>query len=133
MNLTVEEAKLDEVFADTVRIPKKHRNGTPNGTVVRIKNDGKAVYAVVRGLADDTRPVIWVDEFLRRQLGVALGGRIDSANIVPAKWWQHIFWYYHASNPSVRVPARVAVISLCLGVLSVALGIWSVYLTYRAA
>lgn len=131
MQLTVEEARLDEVFSDTVRIPRKFRQEISNGSVVLLRHGSNKRYATVRGL-DDTRPVILMDEFMRRKLGLKLSGSFDASAMKKAGLWGHMCWYYTASNPAVRVPARVAVISMGLGVLSVLLGTWSVWLTLCA-
>jgi len=128
MKLTVEEARLDEIFSDTVRIPKAFRQGIPNGSVILLRHGSEKHYATVRGL-DDARQVILIDEFMRGKLGLKLSDSFDTSNMKKAGVWGHMHWYYTASNPAVRVPARIAVISMALGVISILLGVWSVWLT----
>ena len=129
MKLKVEEADWDEIFTDMVRIPadfRRHPNGNKieNGRVVRIEHGDKHVFAIGRGLPGrDSDPVIYMDEFTRRKLGVRTGSQIESTNIRAATRREQVVWYRKASNPVVRVAAEVAVVSLGLGALSVVLGV----------
>lgn len=138
MKLKVMEADWDEIFIDTVRIPgdyRKHPSGEKikNGSVVRISHNGQTAYALARGLRGrSSERVIYMDEFIRDRLGLKLSAaaEIESQQIRAAGFFEHLWFYLRASNPAVRVPAYVAVISLGLGVLSVALGGWSICLAY---
>lgn len=132
MLLQVEEASRDEIFTDMVRIPRDHRSGIENGAVVRINHNGKRVFAIARGLQGrNNDPVIVMDEFVRRKLGVGAGSKIESNNIRAANRWEKLTWYLEATNPAVHVPAWVAAISLGLGVLSVLLGVVGVIISLR--
>ncbi len=134
MLLEVEEASRDDVFTDMVRIPKRHRGGIENGTVVRIEHDGNRVFAIARGLEGRNEdPVVVMDEFVRRRLGVKARSKIDSDSIRKASRWEKLTWYLEATNPAVHVPAQVAVISLGLGALSVLLGVVGVIIAICAA
>ncbi|MBL8578365.1 MAG: hypothetical protein JNK47_14165 [Mesorhizobium sp.] len=139
MKLRVEEATWEEVFIDMVRIPadyRKHPDGTriKNGSIVRIGHNGKKVFVLARGMRDrDSERVIYMDAFTRDALGVEAGrDEIDSVDIRAASWHEHLCWYLRASNPAVRVPAYIAAGSVVLGIISVALGVWSVCLSWRS-
>jgi hypothetical protein len=64
-----------------------------------------------------------MDEFLRQKLGVEVNDEIDSTFVRPANWYEKLRWYWEATDPAVHVPARVAVISFGLGVLSLVLAL----------
>lgn len=126
--LTVESAALDEVFTDMVRVPQAHRldrdnRAIRNGTVIRIDHHRRKAYAIVRGLQERSDAVIQMDEFMRDRLGVKLGDAIARSAIRPASWLGKIVWHLYASNPTIHVPAWIAMISLGLGVLSIILSL----------
>jgi hypothetical protein len=135
MKLKVTEANFNEVFIDTVRIPAKYRldargDTIENGTLVRLDAGDRHVLVVARGQSGNDQ-IIQMDEFTRRRLGgVAVNADLD-LTMRPATIKDQLLWYVHATNPAVRIPAWVAIISLWLGAISVALGIWSVWLSYR--
>ena len=126
--LKVTQASADEVFTDTIRIPKAHRGGISNGSVVRIDHNGKCALAIVRGFSHDPSPAARMDEFVRERLDVKVRDYINVADIRLANWHEKLRWYWNASSPAIYVPARVAVISLVLGVMSILLGAWSIWL-----
>ena len=120
--LKVQSSDSNDVFFDVVRIPKSYRidrnnEPIPNGTVIRIDHQGNTAFAVVRGL-ESSASVIKMDEFLRDRLGVKPNSQISSCGIRSATWFERVLWLWNATNPAVQVPARLAVISLGLGVLS---------------
>ena len=135
MKLKVIEANWNEVFIDTVRIPGKYRLDAhgeviENGTLVRLDAGDRYVLVIARGQQGNDQ-IIQMDEFTRRRLGgVAVDAELE-LTMRPATIKDQLFWYVHATNPAVRIPALVAMISLGLGAISVALGIWSVCLSYR--
>lgn len=136
MKLKVIGANWDEVFIDTVRIPAKHRldangNAIENGTLVRVDVGGHHVLVVARGQQGNDE-TIQMDEFTRRRLGgVALNAELD-LTISKATMKDQLLWYIHATNPAIRIPAWVALISVLLGLISVVLSIWSVWLSARS-
>lgn len=127
VHLFVQGADLDEVFADTVRIPRDHRGNINNGDVVLIYHHGRYVFAIARGYRQPSARVIAMDEFTQRKLGVNVGDQISTAAIGKATWWQKVAWYLFAANPAVHVPAWLAVISIGVGGVGLILGVVSLF------
>lgn len=121
VGLTVDWSNYDEIFTDTVRIPRAHRidydnTVIPNGTIIRIDHNGKKAFAIVRGIEERAEPVIQMDEFIRDRLSIERGAVIPPCCIRSATAWEKIVWYLQATNPAVHVPAWLAVISIGLGI-----------------
>lgn len=118
---------VDEVYADHFRVPQEHRkdvNGKPiyEGQVCRVRHGKKTVYAIARGMPDTTLRYVRMDEKLRDLLGIKLHDHVDLA-FEPCSWFGQFMWAWSSSNPSYRISARIALVSLFLGLLSLVISI----------
>jgi len=133
--LTVKQASPKDVYRDIVRIPEQYRVGPrgetiPEGCVCRIVllKTGKSGYAIVRGtrgIRDGEKPIIMVDERLRNILGVNTGDQVELM-LRKVGLFGEFRWAWNASDPAYRAAARMALLSVVLGVAGLLLGILSI-------
>lgn len=119
-------AKLDFHQRGMGRAAMKYwrRNGADRFDVVRIsRGDGKFVLAAVIGheKADD---ILQLDYDLRRRLSVNVDECVELC-VEKLGWLGTICWYVTVKDPVVRISARLAVISVALGLVGLFLGIIS--------
>lgn len=69
----------------------------------------------------------WLDLFGREE---NVDGPLE-ITIKAAKWWEYPRLAIAHPDPAVRLAGWISLVSLGLGVLSIILGAWSLYLTYR--
>jgi hypothetical protein len=130
MKLRVEKASKEDIYRDIVRIPEQYRtsadgNTIPEGSVCKITTpEGKKAYAIVRGLGDETEPVVKIDERQRNMLRLRPGEEVE-LRLQKVGFVGEWLWAHSASDPSYRVVARLALYSLCLAVLGLLFGILS--------
>lgn len=127
MKLTVQAAEKEDVYKDIARIPEMHRRSlggafVKEGCVCRVSVGRRSAYVLVRGLQSTSEPVICLDERKRNELQVALGAAADF-NLEPPSPIGEWLWGWSASDPAYRVCARLALLSLVLGVIGLALGV----------
>ncbi len=135
VRLRVEQASKEDVYRDFARIPERYRRDgggqvVPEGNVCRLSTPNRSVYIVARGLGTIDEPIIRLDERTRNGLGVLLGDKtefgIDAVSLLG-----ELCWAWRASDPAYRVAARLAILSVVLGGIGLALGILSIWLTLR--
>lgn len=81
-------------------------------------------------MGESTEPAIWLDERMRNRLGLKDGQEVEFS-FRPVWLVGQTCWAWNASDPAYRVAARLAVLSLALGVIGLILGILSLWLTLR--
>jgi hypothetical protein len=124
--LTVKKISKEDVFGDTARVSEEYRK-TPSGkdiksgTVCKIKVNGRSAYAVIRGTPDEITQNIYMDDYLRKDLGVEPGEAHDF-KFHPTSVFGSIAWTWKATDPVYRVASRLSVLSLALGILGLILG-----------
>ncbi len=133
--LVVKEADRAEVYRDIARIPEVHRKDCkgrtiPEGSVCKLSTSHKSAYVLLRGKGNETEAAIWLDERTRNRLGVTAGEQ-QEFEFRPVRLWGQTCWAWDASDPSYRVSARLAVLSLLLGAVGLLLGVLSIWLTLR--
>lgn len=94
------------------------RNGAKRFEIVRITApDGRYVRAAVVGHYDDAN-FIKLDYDMRDLLGVNLDQEID-LEVRRCGLIDSFLWYVLARDPMIKIPARLTIVSLFLGILSV--------------
>ncbi len=123
----VASAPADDVGRSRVRIHYTRRKGAPRFTVMKLarENPRKVIYAC--SLGHEGKPEeIQMDFDTRQALGVEPGETIDletSKASLPGR----MCWYWSAADPAIRIPAWLAVWSVGLGGLGLALSAFSVW------
>ena len=135
VKLVVKKALEEEVYRDIARVPEIHRKDSEGrtiteGSVCKLSTAGKSTYALLRGKGDVTEAAIWLDERTRNHLGIAIGDEREF-EFQPVGMRGQTRWAWNASDPSYRVSARLAVLSLVLGALGLILGLLSIWLSVR--
>lgn len=142
--LVVRKASKDETYQDMVRIPEDSRKdwtGKPvdEGEICSIALDragGRSTLVIVRGVSSpEATGVIQIDEVTRRRIGLTKED-VENQEALPfviqrAGTLGQIRWAWTASNPSYRVPARVAVLSAALTVIGVILAAIAIFLVIK--
>lgn len=122
--VTVRRTKWEVTNIDLGFVHGAHRGGAKAGRVFRLSVTGergaRSLYIVLRGLPNDSREDIWLDKWSRDHLGV----RHDQPytfNIREAGFVGQLCWAWNANDPAYRVSAKLGVLSLALGLLSLVL------------
>lgn len=107
-----------------VRLNRKYRSGIPRYGIAQLMNaeNGKSVRALVLGHDDDT--AIFIPYDIREALGADKGANLEFS-IQKTGWFGKICWLLGTPDPSVHVPAWLALISVCFGVLGAVIAIFS--------
>lgn len=129
--LRVVRADHQDVYRDIARIPEQFRQAVdgqtlPEGEVCKITVQGarRTAFLILRGKEDSQDPFVWLDERTRNRLGLSPGDtvRLEMRTV----WlWGQWRWAWSSSDPAYRVSARLALLSVVLGVVGVLLGIVS--------
>jgi hypothetical protein len=127
LQLTVCKARSEDVYKDMVRIHGDNRRDNqgrpvPEGKVCQLTCRTQSAYAIVRGAGDsENKTEIAIDERQRELLGVQPGETCEF-RIRKCGPWGEFRWAWRASDPAYRVAARLAVLSVGLGLLGLVLG-----------
>lgn len=107
-----------------VRLNSKYRSGIPRYGIAQLLNteNDKSVTALVLGHDDDN--AIFMPYDIREALGADKDAELKF-KIQKTGWFGKVCWLLRTPDPSVHVPAWLAFISVCLGVLGVAIAIFS--------
>ena len=128
MRLTVKQGRREEVYRDIVRIPKCHRldksgKVIPEGQVWRIRVGEKCAFVIMRGEQEDTKEIIRMDDVTRNKLDLRCDEPADIEFDHP--WWCGYGWALTATEISYRIAAHLALASIVLGLIGLALGIFA--------
>lgn len=126
-NLKVMRAQMDDVFGDIVRVHISHRP-VYAGDILKVSVNGNTILAIARNTQNNERDVIRLDDALRRRLRVD-PDETHAFRLSAANSWDQFMWAWRATNPVNRIAARLAGLSLALGVAGILLGLLSLYLT----
>lgn len=107
-----------------VRLNSKYRSGIPRYGIAQLMNaeNDKSVKALVLGHDDDT--AIFMPYDIREALGADKGANLEFT-VQKTGWFGKVRWLLGTPDPSVHVPAWLALISVCCGVLGVEIAIYS--------
>jgi len=129
VTLEVREGRLSDVYKDIVRVHEGFRQvggkTLREGSVCRVRCNRKAKYLVVRGNRRSSDDAIWVDERTRRSLDITTGKRYEFT-LHRAGLWGELCWAWGATDVAYRVIARMAVLSVLLGLIALGLGVCAV-------
>ncbi|MBI5886728.1 MAG: hypothetical protein HZB85_09155 [Deltaproteobacteria bacterium] len=133
MKLIVHQVDKEDVYRDIVRIPEVYRldasgSKISEGTVCKITANGQSSFAILRGLKNETRKVIRVDGKLRDKLKIKdKDGEEVRFDFKKVGLCGEFMWAWDASDPAYRVAARLALLSVILGLLGLMLGVFGVW------
>lgn len=128
MKFKVLECSSEDIYRDIVRIPQQHRldaqgSVVPEGSVCKLTIADRTVYAIMRGDIGSSFRSIRIDERLRNILDINEGDEVE-LKIRTVCLWGQFWWAWSASDPAYRVAARMAMLSVMLGLLGLTLGIF---------
>ena len=108
-----------------------------HGKWFKLSTESGAIFRVIRFSANLTctpsgpgQIVIdwpgWLDLFGREE---NVDGPVE-ISISPARWWEYPRLAISHPDPAMRLAGWISLLSLLLGIVSIALGAWSLYITY---
>ena len=126
MKLIILASAREDVYRDIVRVPEQYRLDkkgvvVPEGSVCKLTVAGRAAYAIVRGYTESMEPSIRMDERLRNLLNITKGTEIEIQFALAGPWGEFL-WAWNASDPAYRVAAKMALLSVALGVVGLLIG-----------
>jgi len=136
--LRVVPAEREDVYRDIVRCAEEFRRDEAGeliaeGTVCRITVGPRSTLGLIRGVrgieGDPTRPRIYLDERLRASLGVEPGSEVTVA--FRTSRFGEFWWAWNSSDPAYRAMARLAVLSVALGLLGLFAGVLGLVVAVR--
>lgn len=128
MKLRVKQAAKEDVYRDVIRIAEPYRVNKKNltiteGSICKVCVEDKFIYAILRGCGQDNSPNAYIDERLRNSLGVQLDQEADFF-ICKSGLWGEFMWAWKASEPAYKIAARLSLLSVALGLLSILISIF---------
>jgi hypothetical protein len=114
--------------SDSLRVNFRHRKGIKRGQVCKVTTNGNWILAAARN-TNDTRG-IWLNDAQRDALNVKTGDEAEF-EITKVSWYRGFVWMWTVTEPMDRLAAQLGILSFGLGVVSLVLGAWSVYLVFR--
>lgn len=133
MKLKVAQIDEDDVYKDLARIPERHRidcrdRSIAEGRICKVTVGKKSVLLSLRGQQDHSRPTIHIDEKTRRALGLSPESEAEF-RFREVSWWGQFLWAWRATDPAYRIAARLGLLSVLLGVIGLALGATSMWMS----
>lgn len=122
MKLKVLDADKPDIYRDIARIPIGHRNGIKEGTICRVRCNGKVCYLALRGSPRHTDATIKLDDKTRDELEIEKGRQYEF-QFEPLNFVMRYYATWFASDPFTRVAYQMSLISLGIGLISFFLGI----------
>ncbi len=107
-----------------VRLNGRYRVGIPRYGVARLINSKNAKSVKVLVLGHDDETAIFMPFDIRKALGADMGADLEFT-VQKTGWLGKVCWLLGTPDPAVHVPAWLALISVCLGVLGVAIALCS--------
>jgi len=132
IDLTVVNADQRDVMGDVARVDISHRPFARAGQVIVIRHGRKKAHAVARGASSAGKNSIALESAIRAKLGVRINQQA-TLNFEEAGYLTQLRWAWNASDAMARIAARLAVVSVGLGVLGLLLGIISLIVTFYGA
>lgn len=119
-------------------IDEKSVRRRQHGKWFRISSESNSVYRVLRfsprlaGAPGKPGEIVidyeaWLDLFNRTE---DVGGPLN-LNIRVARWWELPRLATSHPDPAIRLAGWIAVLSFALGIISVGLAVWSLWITYN--
>lgn len=127
--LVVHQVNEADVYKDIARINEDKRGDIPEGTICTLSaigTRGNSKLVQVRGLGKrattQDKALILLDDITRNYLHIECQ-KPYSFTISPVGWLGQFRWACHASEPGLRIAARLGLYSFVLGILSLVLSI----------
>ena len=126
MKLMILASAKEDVYRDIVRVPEQYRLDrkcavVPEGSVCKLTVARRTAYAIVRGYTESMEPCIHMDERLRNLLSITKGAEVE-VQFALAGLWGEFLWAWKASDPAYRVAAKMALLSVALGLMGLLIG-----------
>ncbi len=133
VKLMVQHLLEDEVYHDIARIPEEYRKD-PQGQRIsrgevcqlRCKETGRKVFIVLYGGSKGTE--IRIDNRTRRNLEVKVDHDYEF-ELIPSGFWGEVRWALESGDVVHRFSSKVALVSLFLGLVGVALGVVALFVS----
>ncbi len=124
MKLPVKPLPSNDSGRLLVRLNVKYRPDIPRYGIAKLTNvtNGKIERALILGHDDDA--AIFMPYDIREALGVDKGAVLDFS-IKEVSWFSKVFWLLKSRDPAVHIPAYLALASVFLGVLGVAIALFA--------
>jgi len=136
MKLLVSKLSSNEIYRDLVRIPEEYRldrrsRPVEEGRVCSLfcADTGNEVFVVVRG-SNRSEPIIGLDERTRNKLGVQSGKNYEF-ELKRSDFCGEVRWALESSDVRYSFASRVALVSLCMGLLSIVLAVVALVIARR--
>ena len=130
VKLTVQSARDEDVYKDTVRLTAGDRPSIRAGAIGKVTVNGRSKSFVVRGMGSGQRGTVLMDDVGREALALEIGQEYEF-KIRPAGVIGQMRWACAVVDPAGRIAAVLGVWSMVLSVVGVVLGIWSVLPPHR--
>jgi hypothetical protein len=127
IDLRVIKADRNDVYRDIARVHHDDRGNIAEGRICKVSVNGRTRLLAVRGVPDEVKGCIRLDDATRFTLGIVSGTvyAFEFSTIAP---YQAIVWACKASEPGARIAAWIAVWSVILAVLfgiaGLLIGLW---------
>lgn len=125
IKLKVCKTNEQDVFSDIIRVHENYRKDgkgqdIDGGTacIVKVIETQKSVHAILRGLGDIETDNIRIDDNLRKKLSVD-SGNYYGFEFKKAGFLKTFVWAFNASDTGYKISARIALISLAIGIISI--------------
>lgn len=122
VSLTVRDASAEDYFNDIIRVHAENRPNLSAGHVIIVKANGAKVRGVARGGAKTGE--IYLSGSAQSKLGLARNST-NEMEICRGTLFSEVCWAWSASDPTARIAARLAVLSVVLGSIGVLLGFFA--------
>ena len=133
MKLEVRPASDSETYLDIARIHREYRKNRQGqtidrGAVCRIYcvDTGNEWFVIIHGAPASAGKTIRIDDHVRHRLGVEKN-RTYEFDLRRADVCGQIWWALHATDIRFRFPATIALVSVGLGIVSLALAALTIW------
>jgi hypothetical protein len=107
-----------------VRLNIKYRPGIPRYGIVQLTNSKNAKSVKILILGHDDETAIFMPYDIREALGADKGGNLEFS-IQKVRWFGKVSWFLMTRDPAVHIPAWLALTSVLLGFVGVAIALCS--------
>lgn len=126
MTLELRQQDKEDVYRGRARIPERFRGRVREGRICAVSVQGRSVLLEVRGSQSDSDAVIKMGELSRVALGLELGKQYPF-NLREVWWIGRLRWVWCAQDPAAAISARLGLLSFCLGLFGLALGLIALF------
>lgn len=130
MQLETKQLEKEEIYRNIVRVfdnervDERSKKVIEEGEIARItvRETGKSIYVILRGNKNGEK-TIKIEEYLRNRLGVDLNTKYEFYFKKAGIFGSYLF-AWNATEVGYRISARIALISLLLGIISLFISIF---------